>query len=172
MVETRQVTNGYVTGLLIEALVVSVSLAIAFSILGIRYALLLALVSAAVNVIPYLGILISMALVALVTLTNHSPATALWAVGIRYVIHFLDANLLVPRVIGGKVRINALVTLLGVLAGGAIWGVAGTFLAIPLTAALKIIFSHIPAMQPWALMMDVDDGTGDAAAQSSSTDKP
>lgn len=172
VVETRVVTNGYVKGLLIEALVVSGALAIAFSILGIRYALLLALVSAVVNVIPYLGIFISMGLVAVVTLTNHSPATALWAVGIRYVIHFLDANLLVPRVIGGKVRINALVTLLGVLAGGALWGVAGTFLAIPLTAALKIIFSHIPAMQPWALMMDVDDSTGNAAAQSSSTDKP
>lgn len=157
MSETRAVTNNYVKGLLIEAGVVSASLAIAFSILGIQYAILLALISAVVNVIPYLGILISMALVALVTLTNHSPASALWAVGIRYVIHFLDANLLVPRVIGSKVRINALVTLLGVLAGGALWGVAGTFLAIPLTAALKIVFSHIPAMKPWALMMDVEE---------------
>jgi len=156
MVETREVTNGYVKGLLIEALVVSAVLAVAFSVLGVRYAILLALLSALFNVIPYIGIFFSLTLIALVTLTNHSPATALWALGIRYVVHFLDANLLVPRVIGGKVRINALVTLLGVLAGGALWGVAGTFLAIPLTAALKIIFSHIPNMQPWALMMDVD----------------
>lgn len=154
--ESRTVTNNYVKGLLIEAGAVAATLGVAFTILGIKYAILLALISAVVNVIPYLGIVVSMALVALVTLTNHSPATALWAVGIRYVIHFLDANLLVPRVIGSKVRINALVTLLGVLAGGALWGVAGTFLAIPLTAALKIVFSHIPGMKPWALMMDVE----------------
>lgn len=155
--ETRTVTNNYVKGLLIEAGVVAGSLAIAFTILGIKYAILLALISAAVNVIPYLGIFISMALIAVVTLTNHSPATTLWAVGIRYVIHFVDANFLVPRVIGSKVRINALVTLVGVLAGGALWGVAGTFLAIPLTAALKIVFSHIPAMKPWGMMMDVEE---------------
>lgn len=172
MVETRQVTNGYVKGLLIEAVLVSAALSIAFSVLGIRYAVLLALISAVFNVIPYIGIFFSLGLIALVTLTNHSPTTALWALIIRYVIHFIDGNFLVPRVIGGKVRINALVTLLGVLAGGALWGVSGTFLAIPLTAALKIIFSHIPALQPWALMMDVEDRRGKPATQSSNTDKP
>lgn len=156
MSETREVTNNYVKGLLIEGLIVAGSLSIAFTVLGIKYAILLALISAVFNVIPYLGIFFSLGIIAIVTLTNHSPATALWALGIRYVIHFIDGNFLVPRVIGSKVRINALVTLVGVLAGGALWGVAGTFLAIPLTAALKIVFSHIPAMKPWGMMMDVE----------------
>ncbi len=157
VLETRSVTNNYLKGLLIEFLVVAGVMGIIFLLMGLRYALLLAVLTSLFTVIPYLGIFISLALIAAVTLVYHSPVTAAWALAARYFVHFLDGNVLVPRVVGSKVRINAFITLVGVLAGGALWGVAGTFLAIPLVATLKIVFERIPAMQPWAIMMGTEE---------------
>lgn len=156
VLETRVVTNGYVVGLLIEFVVISTANCIAFFILGIHYALLLALLAAVLNVIPYFGIIVGIVITVIVTLAHHDPATAIWAGALLFVLHIIDANILVPRVVGSKVKMNALITLMAVLIGGAIWGIAGLFLAIPLSAMLKIVFEHIPAMQPWALVMGVE----------------
>ena len=68
-------------------------------------------------------------------------------------VHFTDSNILLARIVGSKVKINALVTILGVVTGNLIWGIPGMFLAIPVIAILKIVFEHIEYMQPWALLL-------------------
>lgn len=162
VLETRVVTNAYVVGLLIEFVVISIANCIAFFVLGIHYAILLALLAAVLNVIPYFGIIAGIIITVVVTLAHHDPTTAIWAAALLFVLHIIDANILVPRVVGSKVKMNALITLVAVLIGGAIWGIAGLFLAIPLSAMLKIVFEHIPAMQPWALLMGTEKReTGD-----------
>jgi predicted PurR-regulated permease PerM len=72
-------------------------------------------------------------------------------------IHLLDSNILLPRIVGSKVKINALVTIMGVIIGGAIWGISGMFLAVPFMAILKVALEDIPPLQPFAILMD-DDG--------------
>ncbi|RWY51627.1 AI-2E family transporter [Mucilaginibacter gilvus] len=64
------------------------------------------------------------------------------------VTHMIDSNVLLPLVVGSKVRINALVTVLGLVIGEMIWGITGMFLSIPVVAVLKIIFDRVEAIKP------------------------
>lgn len=153
VVQTRFIIKGYVTGLMIETIVVAIVNCMMFWILGIKYATLLGIMAALLNLIPYLGIYIATGICVLLTLTNASPAIAV-QVGIGLlVVHFLDSNILLPRIMGSKVKINALVTILGVVSGNLVWGVPGMFLAIPFIAILKIIFEHVDDMKPWAILL-------------------
>lgn len=153
IVETRLIIKGYVSGLMIEMVVVAIVNCTLFWILGIKYATLLGIMAALFNIIPYLGIYVATIISMLLTLTNSSLGTTL-QVGIGLlVIHFLDSNILLPRIVGSKVKINALITILGVVAGNLLWGIPGMFLAIPFIAILKIIFENIEQMKPWAILM-------------------
>lgn len=69
------------------------------------------------------------------------------------VTHLIDSNIILPLVVGSKVRINALVTVLGVVIGEMFWGVAGMFLSVPVVAVLKIIFDRIESLKPWGIIL-------------------
>ncbi|MCF6406281.1 AI-2E family transporter [Chitinophaga filiformis] len=153
VVQTRYIIKGYVTGLMIETIVVAIVNCTMFWILGIKYATLLGIMAALFNLIPYLGIYIATVICMVLTLTNSSLATTIQVGSGLLIVHFLDSNILLPRIMGSKVKINALVTILGVVFGNLIWGVPGMFLAIPFIAILKIIFEHIEYMEPWAILL-------------------
>jgi predicted PurR-regulated permease PerM len=59
---------------------------------------------------------------------------------------------LLPVIVGSKVRINAFITVLGVIIGEAVWGIPGTFLAIPIIAIAKIIFDRVESLKPWGML--------------------
>jgi len=56
-------------------------------------------------------------------------------------------------VVGSKVRINALITVLGVIIGEMIWGITGMFLSIPIIAVMKIIFDRVDSLKPWGIIL-------------------
>ncbi len=87
------------------------------------------------------------------TLTKDGYTTQLAIIGAYAVIQFIDNNVLVPRIVSSKVKINALASILAVLLGGALWGFAGMFLSIPFVAVLKIIFDHIDSLKPWGKLL-------------------
>jgi predicted PurR-regulated permease PerM len=157
VMETRAVANHYLVGLLIEFIVVAIANSVAFGLLNVPYWLLLGLLTAMLNFIPYIGIIVGTALVLVVTMMHGSAALAFQAGAALFILHILDANILLPRVVGNKVKMNALITIISVLVGGALWGVAGMFLSIPITAILKIIFEQVNELKPWAMLMGVDD---------------
>ena len=68
-------------------------------------------------------------------------------------IHAVDANLLLPTIVGSKVKLNALVTFLGIILGEMIWGLSGMFLSIPTLAILKIIFDRVESLKPWGFLL-------------------
>lgn len=157
LMETKGVTNSYLIGLMIEFVIMAIVNSAGLWILGVHYALLLGLIAAALNFIPYLGILIATALVFFVTMVHGTPMMAVKASAMLFFLHILDANILFPKVVGDKVKMNALITIVSVLIGGVLWGVAGMFLSIPVSAMLKIVFEHVDELKPWALLMGVDD---------------
>jgi predicted PurR-regulated permease PerM len=151
--QTRFIIKGYAGGLMIEMAVVAVMNCTIFWIMGIKYATLLGIMAAVFNLIPYLGIFTAIIISMIVTLTTSSLGASV-QVGIAlFIVHFLDSNILLPRIVGSKVKINALVTIIGVVVGNLLWGIPGMFLAIPIIAMLKIIFEHIDVMQPWAILL-------------------
>lgn len=157
MDESRVLANRYVMGLLIEMVVVAALNIAALHIFGIKYALLLGILAAVLNIIPFLGIYTATLISAVITLGNSTPNAALAVIIILLVIHFIDANLLLPRIVGRSVRMNPLVTIVAVLAGNLLWGVSGMFLFIPLAGILKIIFGSVEGFHPWALLMGTND---------------
>lgn len=157
LTQTRSVINAYVVGLLIEMATVAILNTAGFLILGIKYAMLLGLLTAVLNIIPYLGIYTSMAICALLTFANGTPLQAIEVVIMLIFIHFLDANILLPRIVGAKVNMNPFITIVVVLLGHAIWGIPGMFLFIPLTAMTKIICEQVDALKPWAILIGTEE---------------
>jgi predicted PurR-regulated permease PerM len=143
----------YIQGLLLEMAIVSTVGCVALLIMGVKYAVLLGLLTGLLNLIPYIGIFISLLLSVLVTFAAAGAAKILLVVITLFSIHLLDANLLLPFIVGAKVRINALITILGVIIGEALWGLTGAFLALPVIAIIKIIFDRIEPLKPWGMLL-------------------
>ncbi len=162
--ETKGLIQSYLIGLSIEAVIVATMNSITLLIIGVQYAVLLGLIGALLNLIPYIGGLIAIALPMLVALATGDPSDALWVLLGYSLVQFIDNNLLVPRIVASKVKINAFISILVVLIGGALWGVPGMFLSIPFTAILKVIFDRIDSLKPFGLLLGEEQpGQGGAS---------
>lgn len=143
----------YILGLVLEMVIVAGATCLALWILGVKYAILLGLITGLFNIIPYIGILTALLLSALVTFATAGATKLLIVSGTILGIHLIDANVLLPVIVGSKVRLNALITVLGVIVGESIWGITGTFLAIPVIAMTKIVFDRIEPLKPWGMLL-------------------
>jgi predicted PurR-regulated permease PerM len=154
LVGATAITQKYLTGLLIETTIVFTLDMIGILILGIKYAVFLALFAALLNLIPYVGIIVANIICMLLTLiTSGDISTMLWVGGILAVVQIFDNNFGMPLIVGNNVRINALVTILGVIIGGALCGISGMFLAIPVLAVIKVICDKVPTLNPWGNLL-------------------
>src|SRR5438477_1744321 len=151
--ELRLLINGYVRGLMMEMLIFITSSLILLLVLGIKYALLMAVFAGVLNVIPYLGIYAATAINALVTFTATNLTEGLEVAAIFILIHIIDANIILPRIVGGSVKMNPFVTLIAVVVGHLIWGVPGMFLFIPLTAIIRVLSERINEFRSWAILI-------------------
>lgn len=155
--EIRYVVQHYITGLLTETSIVGALNVVGLLIIGAPFAFLLGIIAAILNLIPYIGGLIAVFLTALITFTNTgSVEKALWSIGIFMIVQLIDNNFLVPRIIASRVKLNALISIIGVLIGGALCGISGMFLSIPLIAICKVIFDKVDGMQPWGRLLGDD----------------
>lgn len=154
--QIRFVIRSYIVGLFIEMMIVASAYTAALFLIGVKYALLLGIIGAILNLIPYIGIFIACILSSLITFTTGGPHKVVWVVITLLIIHMTDTNILVPKIIGSKVKINALATIFGVVVGSAIWGIPGTFLAVPLMAIMKVVFEEVEAFRPFAILMGDD----------------
>jgi predicted PurR-regulated permease PerM len=150
---TKRIIQSYLTGLLLEVLIIATLNSVCLLMLGIDYAILLGVVGALVNIIPYIGGIIAAALPMVMALATSSPMNAMLVLIVYILIQFIDNHFIIPRVVASKVQLNALVSIVAVLAGGALWGISGMFLSIPLTAIIKVIFDHVEGLKPWGYLL-------------------
>jgi predicted PurR-regulated permease PerM len=153
LASTKKIIQSYLVGLSLEALIVAALNSICLLALGIDYAIFLGIIGALLNVIPYIGGVIAVALPMLIALATKSPSYVLLVLGAYLLIQFVDNHFIIPKVVASKVKINAFVSIVAVISGGALWGVAGMFLSIPLTAILKVIFDQVECMKPWGYLL-------------------
>jgi predicted PurR-regulated permease PerM len=151
--ETKFLIQSYLVGLLIELAIVAALNSIGLLILGIQYAILLGIIGSLLNLIPYLGGIIAISLPMLIALATKSPINALWVLILYSIIQLVDNNFLIPKIVASKVKVNALVSIIVVLVGGAFWGIAGMFLALPFIAIAKVIFDRIPQLEPFGFLI-------------------
>jgi predicted PurR-regulated permease PerM len=155
--EVRIMTKKYIIGLCLQVVIVSILTSILLTILGVKYAVLLAILTGLLNVIPYLGICISLLISCFIAFATGTPTTCIYVL-IGYIgIHIVDGNIILPFVVGSKVKINALFSFLGILLGEHLWGIAGMFLCIPAIAILKIIFERVDGLKPWGKLLGEEE---------------
>ncbi len=155
--EVQAIIKQYIFGLMIQVVAVSTLMFIAYSIIGIKYALLFAILCGVLNLIPYIGIFTATVLAAIVTLATGEPIQALWVIIAVIVVNSIDGNIITPKIIGSKVSLNSFVVLFGIVAAESIWGIAGMFLAIPILAILKIIFDNVDGLRPYGFVLGEED---------------
>lgn len=155
--ETKGIVQSYLIGLLFEAVIVATLNWIGLMAIGVKYALLLAVIGAVLNLIPYIGMIIATLLPMAIAITMQDATAALWVLGLYSAVQFLDNNFIVPLVVASRVELNALVSLVVVMAFGMLWGIPGMFLAIPVTAMLKVIFDRVPSLEPFGYLLGGDD---------------
>ncbi|MBX9887083.1 MAG: AI-2E family transporter [Flavobacteriaceae bacterium] len=149
--------QSYISGLLLEMIFVSILTGAGLYFIGIKYFILLGILTGILNLIPYIGILIAGVLTVIASLTGTPDASIIIGiVVVNAIVQLIDNNILVPLIISSKVQINALVSIVGIIIGGALAGIAGMFLAIPILAILKIIFDRTENLEAWGYLMGND----------------
>lgn len=155
--EIRSVVQHYVTGIMTETACVAILNYLGLVLLGVPFALLLGIIGAILNLVPYIGGVIAVILTALIAYTNTGEVSKLVGVLIIHmIVQFLDNHFFVPYLIGSKVKLNALISLLIVFIGGALCGIGGMFLSIPAIAICKVIFDRVDNLKPWGMLLGDD----------------
>ena len=155
--EVRIMTKRYIIGLCLQIVIVSVLTTTVLTILGVKYEILLGVLTGLLNVIPYIGICISLLISCFIAFATGTVSTCIY-VAIGYVIvHIIDGNIVLPFVVGSKVKINALFSFIGILLGEHLWGISGMFLCIPAIAIIKIIFERVEGLKPWGNLLGEDE---------------
>ena len=160
--KVKQLVLRYLTGLFIALSILGTMNAIGLKILGIEHGIFLGFLAGFLNIIPYIGSFIGGALPVIMALIYKD--TIWYAVGVLAIFmfnQFIDNNITTPRVVGGYVRINSLATIIAVIIGGMIWGVAGMILFIPLLGIFKIFCDNIESLHPLSILLSEDEESGE-----------
>jgi predicted PurR-regulated permease PerM len=141
--------RGFIVGNAVIGLILGIVSTIAFWILGVPFFYVIGIISGFVSVLPYLGIVLAIVPPVVVSMGLLSAKSFIAIVAVVAISHLIALNLLYPEIIGRRVQLNPLSVILALLFWGWLWGAIGLILAIPLTAAIKIIFDHIESLRSW-----------------------
>lgn len=154
MRETEIIIKSYLVGLLIQITYITILLGGILLVIGIKHAILIGAIFAILNLIPYVGALIGNIIGVVLTISSTQEIWPIFAVlGTIAFVQFLDNNILMPRIVGSKVKINALATIVGVIIAGALSGVSGMFLSLPVIAVMKIVFDRTNNLKQWGVLL-------------------
>src|SRR5208283_3129879 len=100
------------------------------------------------SLVPYLGLVLAMIPPVMVGLGQLEARDLVIVLGCVVAIHLIALNVLYPKLLGSRLRLNPLAVTIALLFWGAIWGAVGLVLAIPVTGAIKVICDHVESMKP------------------------
>lgn len=141
--EVGTAMGSFVRGQLLVAFVVGVASSFGMWVIGLPFWLLIGIIAGFLNLIPFLGPVVGGALAALVALLNGDVWMAVWAVVIMVVIQQIDNHLITPVVQRARVNLSPLSIVLALIIGGTLAGLLGVLVAIPVTAAIRIVVGHL-----------------------------
>ena len=165
--QTSNIAQAYLFGKFLLMVILSVLYGVGFMILGIKYAVVVAVIAGVLSIIPYFGNIIGGGLAILFALiTSGSINSVLGVVVVMSIAQLLENYVLTPLIVGRQVDLNPFFTIMIVVLGGAIWGIPGTIVAVPYLGIMKILFDHTPALRPYGYLVgdvngDKDDGDSD-----------
>jgi predicted PurR-regulated permease PerM len=154
-----QVSEQYLLGRAYSIIILFICYTIGLLIIGIDNALLLAAVASLFTIIPYVGTIVgSIFPVVMAIVTEDSYQPALWTALLMITIQAIDNYFIEPFVVGGEVNLSAMATIVTIVCGGLIWGIAGTVLFIPLLGIIKIVCDHVEPLKPYGFLVGDPSG--------------
>jgi predicted PurR-regulated permease PerM len=122
---------------------------IVFGILHFPFFYFIGLISGFLSLIPYLGVLLAMAPPIIAGVGQVESGAIVGAVATVFGMHLIALNVLYPKFLGNRLQLNPLTVTIALLVWGWLWGAIGLVLAIPITAAMKIVFDHVQSLKPY-----------------------
>jgi predicted PurR-regulated permease PerM len=155
--EAILVVRKYVTGVLFVTLIVSVLASVMFYFLGIKYYVLFGLFTAVCNLIPYIGVILASIITLIyVLLTTDQLWYPLMTLFLLWLLQVVENNIITPVVVGARIKLNPLAVILAIITGGALWGVSGMILFIPLLGTIKIFLDKTEHLKPYSYLLGDD----------------
>ena len=156
--------NEQIRGFMLVKFVTTVGLAIVFTVglllFGVNYAYIWGPLAAVLNLIPYAGAVIGMIPPAIVAaIQTGGVMTSIWVLVFFEAVQLVESNVITPKLVGNKVNLNLLAVLLSTIYWGWLWGLVGVILAVPITAAVKVICAHVEPLRPIAVLLSADSGS-------------
>ncbi|RYM30823.1 AI-2E family transporter [Brumimicrobium glaciale] len=145
----------YIKGMLIVMLVVGTLTYVGLLLLGIKYALFLGILTALLTPLPYIGVIISATIPIIIAMLTKDTAWYIFGVvAVFAFVQFLEGNVITPKIMGSNVNINPLIIILSLVIFGAISGLVGMILTVPILAVIKVIVEHSPNLKRWQYLME------------------
>ena len=141
--------RSFIAGNVLVGLFMSAVLIVVFAILGLPYFYFLGIISGFLSLVPYLGVIFAMVPPLVLGIGHIHSTEALIIVSSVVVVHLIALNVLYPKIVGSRVSLNPLAVTLALLLWGFLWGAMGLILAVPVTAAMKIIFDHVESLRAY-----------------------
>jgi len=129
----------FIASQFLDAIVVGILVTIAMTIMGIKYAPLLGFFIGLFNMIPYVGAIIAVAISAVITLITGGLTQAIWMLIVVIILQQIDANIINPKIVGQSLKVSPLLVIFAITVGGAYFGMLGMFLAVPVSAVVRIL---------------------------------
>ncbi len=147
--DLRDVLRDYLAGMSIVTLVVIASSSLFFWVIGMEYPILTGIASGILNMVPYIGAVMAWLPAFLIALAKWKTLGQFALIAVTLTaIHVLAINLVAPKLVGRRVRLNAVAITIALLFWGWVWGGMGLVLAIPITATLRVICDHTESWKP------------------------
>ncbi|HUQ49085.1 MAG TPA: AI-2E family transporter [Terriglobales bacterium] len=153
--------RGFILGNLLVGVILGAASSAVFWWWGVPYFYFVGFISGFVSLVPYLGIVLALVPPLATSMGTLNPPTMALVAGAVVVLHLVGVNVLYPKILGKHLQLNPLVVTLALLFFGFLWGGMGLLLAVPLTAAAKIICDHVPELHSFADWLS--DGDSPAA---------
>jgi len=141
--------RSFMVGNLLIGLFVGAVSTIIFWMINLPFFYFAGFASGFLSLIPYMGLMLALVPPIFVGLGHMESGDVLMIVATVFVLHLIALNLLYPRVLGKRLQLNPLAVTMALLVWGALWGGMGLLLAIPITAAIRIIFAHVESLKPY-----------------------
>jgi predicted PurR-regulated permease PerM len=147
--DVRDVLRNYLVGMTVVALLVIAASSLFFWSLGMEFPILTGIVSGLLNMVPYIGAVLAWLPPFVIALAKWTSVTQFaFIAAVLITIHLLALNLVAPKLVGRRVRLNAVAITIALLFWGWVWGAMGLVLAIPITATLRVICDHTESWKP------------------------
>ncbi len=143
LADLDKVVGGFIRGQLIDGSILAFMLTVMLFGMHVPYALLIGVVSGALNFIPYAGAIIAFFPAVVLALVYNGPTNAVLVAVLIIVIHQIDGNFVAPRVLKDNVGLSPFWIVLAILGGSELFGLAGTFLAVPVAAMVRVLREHL-----------------------------